>query len=274
VAGRMEGKKAVVSGAGQLPHELQGNGRAIALTFAREGAEVVCADMYEERAQETVDEIEANGGKAHVVVADISNPDDCARLIAEAHQAMGRIDTLVNNVGVNLNDGTPESLTVEGWTNIMNINLRGTWLVSKAVIPIMREQGGGNITNISSVGSRTGGGTLSAYAISKAGVNELSHVLAVNYANDGIRCNTVLPSWIMTPHSMEGLIESGVAKTEDDVRALANRSIPLGKPGTAQDVANAVLWLSSEESRMVTGLEVPVDGGTLIMVGRYTKPGA
>jgi NAD(P)-dependent dehydrogenase (short-subunit alcohol dehydrogenase family) len=269
---RMKDKKAVVVGAGQPRHHLLGNGRAIATLLAREGAEVCAVDRDKDRAEETVAQIAADGGIAHAVAADVSDPDDCARLIAESHTAMGRIDVLVNNVGVSYCDAGPLDLDVAGWQEIMDINLRGVWLTSKAVVPLMKEQGGGAITNISTVGSRTGGGTLFAYSISKSGVNAMTHFFAVEYASFGIRCNAVLPAWIATPHSMEGLVHAGVVASEDQVIEHGRRRVPLGRTGTAMDVANAVLFLSSEESSFITGLEVPVDGGMLAIIGRYERP--
>jgi NAD(P)-dependent dehydrogenase (short-subunit alcohol dehydrogenase family) len=274
VAARMEGKKAVVVGAGQPRHHLLGNGRAIATTLAREGAEVCAVDRDKDRAEETAALIVAEGGIAHVLAADVSDPADCARLVEESHAAMGRIDVLVNNVGVSYCDAGPLDLDPQGWQEIMDINLRGMWLTSKAVVPLMKEQGGGAITNISTVGSRTGGGTLFAYAISKSGVNAMTHFFAVEYASLGIRCNAVLPAWIATPHSMEGLVHAGVVASEEQVIEHATRRVPLGRMGTAGDVANAVLFLSSDESSFITGLEVPVDGGMLAIIGRYERPEA
>jgi len=270
--GRMEGKKTVVVGAGQLESELLGNGRAIATLFARAGAEVCAVDNVESRVRETADQIAGEGGHAHVIVADVQSPDDCARIVDEAKAAMGRIDVLVNNVGVNNEDAAPLELEESTWQRIMDINLRAMWLTSRAVVPIMQEQGGGAITNISSIGSKTGGGRLFAYAMSKAGVNELTHFFAVSYAPWGIRCNTVLPAWVVTPHSMEGLKEAGYAIDEEQYYAFGRTSVPLGRMGTADDVANAVLFLSSDDANFITGVELPVDGGALAIVGSYQRP--
>jgi NAD(P)-dependent dehydrogenase (short-subunit alcohol dehydrogenase family) len=268
----MQGKKAVVVGAGQPLDELLGNGRAIAELLAREGAEVCAVDRDAERAQATVNKIIAEGGKAHVIIADVGNPDDCARLIAESHAAMGRIDALVNNVGINHGDGDPLKLELAGWQRIMDVNLRSMWLTSRAVVPIMQKQGGGAITNISTVGSRTGGGPLFAYSISKAGVNALTHFFAVSYAHLNIRCNAVLPAWVFTPHSITGLVNAGLAVNQAEIMERGSRSVPLGRMGNATDVANAVLFLSCDESNFTTGLEVPVDGGTLAIIGQYARP--
>jgi NAD(P)-dependent dehydrogenase (short-subunit alcohol dehydrogenase family) len=266
MAGRMDGKKAVVVGAGQPTHELLGNGRAIATVLAREGAEVCAVDRDADRAEATVAEIVAAGGKAHAVVADISKSADCARLVQESHEKLGRIDAFVNNVGMNAGDADPVHLTEEVWQQIMDVNLRGTWLTSKAVIPIMQAQEGGSITNISSIAARVGGNRL-AYGVSKAGVNALTHAIAVNYAAWGIRCNSVMPAWIATPHAMEGMISAGTSANEDEVMALGSRLAPLGHMGTAMDIANAVLYLSCDEGAFVTGLDLPVDGGALSVIG-------
>jgi NAD(P)-dependent dehydrogenase (short-subunit alcohol dehydrogenase family) len=267
----MEGKKALVVGAGQPPHDVVGNGRAISLLLAREGAEVCAVDREQDRAEATVEHILAEGGRAHSIVADVTEPDDCAALVEDAHSTMGRIDALVNVVGGSYGDANPLVLDPAGWADLMDLNLRSTWLTSRAVVPIMQEQGGGAITNISSVGSRTGG-RFFAYSVAKSGVNALTHFFAVEYAPFGIRCNAILPSWVLTPHSVEGLVRGGIAVDEDAVKERGRRSVPLGRMGTAWDVANAVLFLSSDESSFITGLEVPVDGGTLAIVGRYDRP--
>ena len=268
----MEGKKAVVVGAGQLPGQLLGIGRAIAQLFAGEGAEVCVVDRIEERAQDTVKQIEADGGRAHAISADVGNPADCARLIEESHAAMGRIDALVNNVATEAGDNDPLQLEVEGWQNVMDVNFRAIWLTCKAVIPLMQEQGGGTIVNTSSAGARTAGGNLFAYGLSKAGVDSLSHKLAMAYGPWGIRCNSVLPSWVATQHSMEGLLRAGIVDNQEEFYAMGRRMNPLGRMGTAWDVAYTVLFLSSNESSHITGVSLPVDGGALGSVGQYQRP--
>jgi NAD(P)-dependent dehydrogenase (short-subunit alcohol dehydrogenase family) len=274
MSGRMEGKKAVVVGAGQPPHDLVGNGRAIATFLAREGAEVCAVDRDLDRAEATVEQIVKAGGRAHAIVADVGNPDDCARLIEESYSAMGRIDALVNNVAINHVDADPLSLDVAGWQLMMDVNLRSMWLTSRAVVPFMRKHGGGSITNISTIGSRTGGGRMFAYSISKAGVNALTHFFAVSFAPDNIRCNAVLPGWVLTPHAVEGLTRHGFVADRTELEERTARMVPMGRMCTAEDIANAVLFLSSEDSGFITGLEVPVDGGTLSIIGRYERPQA
>jgi NAD(P)-dependent dehydrogenase (short-subunit alcohol dehydrogenase family) len=268
----MEGKRVLVVGAGQPPHEVMGNGRAISLLLAREGAEVCAVDVEKDRADATVEEIGAEGGRAHRIVADVTVPDDCASLVREARETMGGIDALVNVVGGSPGDANPLELDPQHWQHIIDLNLRATWLTCRAVVPIMQDQGGGAITNISSVGSRASGGTFFAYSIAKSGVNALTHFFAVQYAPFGIRCNVVLPAWVLTPHALEGLVRGGVEPDEEAIKERGRRSVPLGRMGTAWDVANAVLFLSSDESSFVTSLELPVDGGTLSIIGRYQGP--
>jgi NAD(P)-dependent dehydrogenase (short-subunit alcohol dehydrogenase family) len=268
----MEGKKAVVVGAGQLPSSLTGIGRAIAELFAREGAEVCVVDRVLDRAEDTVKVILENGGTAHPIQADVGDPGDCARLIRDAEHAMGRIDALVNNVATEQGDADALHLEVEAWEQIMDVNLRAMWLTCRAAIPLMQNQGGGTIVNTSSAGSRTGGGPLFAYNMSKAGVDALTHKLAMSYGPWGVRCNSVLPAWVATQHSMDGLVGAGVVQSEEEVYDLARRSNPLGRFGTAWDVAYAVLFLSCDESSHITGLNMPVDGGTVSSIGGYNRP--
>jgi len=268
----MEGRKAVVVGAGQPESDLLGNGRAIAMFLAREGAEVCAVDRDRERAEATAEIIRKAGGKAHVIVADVGNADDCARLIEDSYAAMGGLDTLVNNVAINHVDADPLTLGVDGWQLMMDVNLRAMWLTSRAAVPLMRKHGGGAITNISTMGSKTGGGRMFSYSISKSGVNALTHFFAASYAPDNIRCNVVLPGWVLTPHSIEGLTRHGMVPSREELEKSGSRNVPLSRMGSAEDVANAVLFLSSDEANFITGLEVPVEGGALSIVGRYTAP--
>jgi NAD(P)-dependent dehydrogenase (short-subunit alcohol dehydrogenase family) len=271
MAGRMEGKKGVVVGAGQPEDELLGNGRAIALAFAREGAEVCAVDRDPERADATVEMIRKAGGKAHAVIADVGNVDDCARLIEESYAKLGRIDALVNNVAINHCDADALTLDVASWQLLMDINLRSMWLTSRAVVPFMRKHGGGAITNTSTIGSHTLSGRMFGYGISKAAVNALTHYFASQFAPDNIRCNAVLPGWVFTPHSIDGLTRHGVLPSREEYLKNGARFVPLNRMGFAQDVANAVLFLSSDEANFTTGLEVPVDGGTLQVRARYER---
>jgi NAD(P)-dependent dehydrogenase (short-subunit alcohol dehydrogenase family) len=146
------------------------------------------------------------------------------------------------------------------------------WLTARAAIPHMQEQGGGTIVNTSSAGSRTAGGTFFAYNLSKSGVDAMTHKLAVSYAPWGIRCNSVLPSWVATQHSTEGLIAGGVVSSKEELIAMGRRMTPLGRMGEAWDVAYAVLFFSCDESLHVTGQNLPVDGGTTSVIGMYQRP--
>jgi NAD(P)-dependent dehydrogenase (short-subunit alcohol dehydrogenase family) len=267
----MDGKKALVVGAGQPTSHLVGIGRAIAESFGREGAEVCIVDQVLERAEETAKQISSAGGSAHCIVADVGSPEDCSRLVEEAREAMGRIDALVNNVATEEGDNDPLALEIEGWQRVMDVNFRAKWLTCRAALPLMQEQRAGTIVNTSSIGSRTAGGSLFAYGLAKAGVDALTQKVAVMYGPWGIRCSSVLPAWVATHHSMEGLIGVGIAKSEEEVYEFARRSNPLGRMGTAWDVANAVLFLSSDESSHITGVNLPVDGGTLAVVGQYQR---
>ncbi len=263
MAGRMHEKKVVVVGAGQQPGDLAGNGHAIATLLAAEGAEVCAVDVIEEGANATVERIRGEGGRAHPIVADVKQPVDCSRLVTEARAVMGRIDVLVNNVGVNEGDGSPMDLDEAGWQQILDVNLRATWLTSRAAARHMQEQGGGAITNISSIASRSGGGALFAYGVSKSGVDAVTHSFAVTYAPWGIRCNAVLPGWIETQHAMAGQMAAGLGANPEEIDAFRRRSVPLGRMGSAWDVARAVLFLSSDEAGFITGVHLPVDGGAL-----------
>ncbi|HEX4711020.1 SDR family NAD(P)-dependent oxidoreductase, partial [Phenylobacterium sp.] len=165
MAGRMEGKTAVVVGAGQTPGETIGNGRAMAVLFAREGAKVLCVDRLADRAEETVAQIVEEGGVASSLAADIVKAADCAKIVEEARARYGRVDVLINNVGIGNGDGPAHRLEEAAFDRILSVNLKGMWLTIKAALPAMREQGGGAIVNISSLAARAGGIQL-AYEVS------------------------------------------------------------------------------------------------------------
>ncbi|HEX3363856.1 SDR family oxidoreductase [Phenylobacterium sp.] len=173
MTGRLEGKIAVVVGAGQTPGETVGNGRAMAILFAREGASVLCVDRIEERAEETAALIAEEGFAASFLAADIVKGADCARIVETAKDRHGRLDILINNVGIGGGDAPAHRLEEAAFDRIMTVNLKGMWLTIKAVLPAMREQGGGAIVNISSLAARAGGIQF-AYEVSKAGVNRLT----------------------------------------------------------------------------------------------------
>lgn len=267
MTGRLAGKRAVVVGAGQTAGETIGNGRATALRFAQEGAALVLVDRDAASLEETRRMVEAEGGTAHALVADIATMDECARVAAEASALLGGIDVLHNNVGIGAGDAGVTSLDEEVFDRILRVNLKAMWMTCKHVVPLMREQGtGGAIVNISSTAAIAAAGNLTAYKISKAGVNALTHNLAVSNARFGIRANAIMPGLMDTPMAVDAAARArGVDRAEvADRRA---RQVPLGHQGTAWDVANAALFLASDEAGFITGVMLPVDGGQTARIG-------
>ena len=263
---RLEGKVAVVVGAGQTPGDTIGNGRATAILFAREGAQVLLVDRDVVSANETRTMIEAEGHTAEVLAADITHEDDCRAIAHRAKEAFGRIDVLHNNVGIGRGDSSAVRLELDAWRRILDVNLTAMFLTCKHVLPVMRERKSGAIVNVSSLASVAATGML-AYKVSKAGVNALTQQLAIANARHGIRVNAILPGLMNTPMAVEGFTESlGVAK--EDVIKARDALVPLGgKMGTAWDVANAAVFLASDEAKFVTGALLPVDGGQSLKIG-------
>jgi len=257
---RLAGKKVVLVGAGQTDGETIGNGRAMAVLFARHGAEVFCVDNRLESAQDTVDLILAEGGKATAFKADITVPADCQALITQGRKTLSRIDILVNNVGIGAKDRKVAALEESVWDRIFDVNLKGMWMVSKHALPILKEQNGGVILNISSMASQLyHGGT--AYELSKAGVNKLTESIAAGYAQYDIRCNAILPGLMDTPMAVEGTAKATGMDTTS-VREKRDAMVPLGRrQGSGWDTAYAALYLVSDEAKFVTGVLMPVDGG-------------
>jgi NAD(P)-dependent dehydrogenase (short-subunit alcohol dehydrogenase family) len=268
MSGRLQGKIAIIVGAGQSPGETIGNGRAIALLFARHGAQVLCVDRRRESAVETVAMMTAEGGSAAPFQADVSHDAGCASVVAEARSRWGRIDILVNNVGIGGGgDGPAHRADEAAWDRIMAVNLKSAWMTIKHAVPIMREQAAGSIVNISSLASLAGGNQV-AYEVSKAGMNRLTTSVANANAAHGVRCNAVLPGLMDTPMAISGIAEA-TGSTISAVREGRSARVPLrGKMGTAWDLANAALFFASEESSFITGAELPLDGGLSIQVGR------
>ena len=196
--GRLDGKTAVICGAGQTPGQTIGNGRAMAVLFAREGARVLCVDRVAERAQETVDMITAEGGQAFALAANIAKADGADAVVAAAGDTLGRLDILVNNVGVGGGDGPAHKVDEDAFDRILAINLKGAWLTSKAAIPVMREQGGGAIVNTASELGETATANIPAYCSSKGAVVQLTRAMALEHAREGIRINAICPGPVMT----------------------------------------------------------------------------
>lgn len=263
---RLEGKVAIVVGAGQTPGETIGNGRATAILFAREGARVMLVDRVLESARETERMIRDEGGESFCFEADITNESECQALAAACTQHWGRIDVLHNNVGIGGGDAGITRLTEEAWDRIFSVNLKGMFLTCKHVLPVMRGQGSGAIVNISSVAAVASTGIV-AYKTSKAGVNALTQAMAMSSARHGIRVNCIMPGLMNTPMAIESWLEVMDISREELV-ARRDAQVPLGaKMGTAWDIAHAALFLASDEASFITGVILPVDGGQSAKVG-------
>jgi NAD(P)-dependent dehydrogenase (short-subunit alcohol dehydrogenase family) len=264
--GRLAGKIAFVTGAGSVGPGW-GNGRAIAVRFAEEGAVVFAVDRDPERLAETEDLVEKAGGKLVRGTCDVTSGASVQAAVESCVKQLGRIDILVNNVGGSAKGG-PIEMSEEVWDAQVDFNLKSVFLTCKHTLPNMLRQGGGAIVNISSTsGIRWTGSAQVAYAATKAGVIQLSRVLAVQYAKQSIRVNTVIPGQLHTP-----MVESRLAgqRSGGDVEALLKERqarIPLPFMGDGRDTANAVLYLSCDESRFVTGTEIIVDGGMSVRCG-------
>jgi NAD(P)-dependent dehydrogenase (short-subunit alcohol dehydrogenase family) len=266
MSGRLADKVAVVVGAGQTPGDTIGNGRATAILFAREGARVLAVDCRLDSAEETVKRIEAEGGVARACEADATREADCQALVAACVASWGRIDVLHNNVGIAGGDTGPAHVDEAAWDRILAVNLKSVVLPCKHVLPVMRRQGGGAITNISSAAAVCSVGIV-AYKTSKAGVNAYTQALAIGNAQYGIRANVIMPGLMNTPMAIEGISRALGIPKQELVRA-RDAQVPLGaKMGTAWDVAHAALFLASDEARFITGVALPVDGGQSARVG-------
>ena len=263
---RLRDKVAIVVGAGQTPGDTIGNGRATAILFAREGARVVLVDYNYESALETQALIESEGGTCLSVRADVTCEADCEGFVRAAVEAYGRIDVLHNNVGIGGGDDEILSLKEEVWDKIMSVNLKGMFLSSRSVLPLMREQRRGSIINISSIAAICST-SIVAYKTSKAGVNALTHQIALENAKYNIRANAIMPGLMNTPMAIEGISKARGIPKEDLIRQ-RDASVPLGgKMGTAWDVAYAALFLASDEAKFITGVMLPVDGGQSARIG-------
>jgi NAD(P)-dependent dehydrogenase (short-subunit alcohol dehydrogenase family) len=258
--GKLQGKVALVMGAGSVGPGW-GNGRAIAVRFAQEGAQVFGADRDAAAMDETARLVTEAGGMFAGAACDVTKGESVAALVAACMQRFGRIDALVNNVGGSAKGG-PVEMSEEVWDAQVDHNLKSVFLGCKHVLPHMLTQGSGAIVNISSTsGLRWTGAAQVAYAATKAGVIQFSRVLAVQYARQGIRVNTVVPGQLHTP-----MVEARLAgqRAGGDVEALLRQRqsrIPLPFMGDGRDTANAALFLASEEARFITGTEIVVDGG-------------
>lgn len=265
---RLKDKTAIVVGAGQAPGETLGNGRATSLTFAREGANVLCVDRDMASAEETASLIRQAGGTALAFQANVTVEAEMAAMVAKCKAEWGRIDILHYNVGISLagGDAGATEITEAAFDLIMTVNLRGNVMACKHVLPIMREQGSGSIINISSLAA-VEKNPLVAYKASKAAMVAYTEQLAIHNAIFGVRANVILPGLLNTPMAVETRIREW-GQTREEVVASRNARVPLrNKMGTAWDVANAALYLASDEASFVTGVALRVDGGAGVNTG-------
>ncbi len=266
---RLTGKIAVVVGAGQSPGEGIGNGRATVLRFVQEGARVLAVDRDLAAAEETAALAAREGGACLPFQADVTREATLAAMMEEAVRRWGRIDILHNNVGVSVAGGDKpiDELTEEAFDRVSAINLRGTIMACKHVLPIMRRQHAGAIINISSVAARENTYPLVAYKVTKAGMIAFTEQLALQNASYGIRANCILPGLMDTPMAVDTRARAS-NRSRAEVAAERDARVPLrGKMGTGWDVANAALFLASDEANFITGVALPVDGGRLVQIG-------
>jgi NAD(P)-dependent dehydrogenase (short-subunit alcohol dehydrogenase family) len=248
LSGRLAGKVALISGAAR------GQGAAEAHLFAREGAKVVVGDVRLDEGQAVADAIERAGGAAAFVKLDVTLEADWDAAVAQAVRQFGGLDILINNAGITRQPGI-ETTTLELWNEVISVNQTGTFLGIRAVIPALRAAGGGSIVNVSSVCALVGTGTAAAYHASKGAVHSLTKTVAVELARHAIRVNAVYPGAIDT-----AMVEDAIGQ-DPEARQRVVDGHPLGRFGTADEVALAVLYLASDESSFVTGSGLVIDGG-------------
>ena len=251
---RLENKVALITGGGS------GIGRATAMLFAREGAAVVVSDMNEAPALETAQTIKGGGGKATIVTGDVSRTEDAEGMVQAAMQAYGRLDVLVNSAGVAPRNALPKGASPEEvWDRVIDVNLKGTYLVTWHAVPVMERSGGGSVINLSSIMGMVGyaigqGGGFNPYPPSKGAVLQFTRNLAIDYARKNIRVNCICPGYVTT-----NLIRP---LTDDhEIREQLEQLHPMGRLGRPEEIAYAALFLASDESSFVTGVPLIVDGG-------------
>ncbi len=256
---RLDGKVALVTGCG-TKGEGWGNGKAISVLLARQGAKVFGCDLDIEAAQQTKRVIEQEGGEAEVITSNVTQSSDVKGLVKACMDRFGRIDILINNVGRS-EPGDPVAMPEETWDDQMDVNVKSAYLMMKEVLPIMEKQGKGAVVSISSVaGLRYVGKPQVAYAAGKAALMQLTKTTAVLYAPKGVRLNTVVPGLMFTP-LVQRLADKYAKGDFEGFVAHRHQQVPMGHMGEAWDVANAVLFLASDEAKYITGQEIVVDGG-------------
>ena len=267
---RLKNKAAVVVGAGQGPGEGMGNGRATALRFAQEGGNVLCVDRDLASAEATAEMVREARGEAAAFEADVTREATLAAAVAEAARRWGRLDVLHYNVGVSIagGDAPPTEITEEAFDRVSAINLRGFVMAVKHALPVMREQRSGVILSISSLAAVESWYPYAAYKATKAAMVAFTEQVAFQNAEYGIRCNTILPGLMDTPMAVDTRARA-TGRPRAAVAAERDAKVPLRrKMGSAWDVANAALFLASDEAGFITGVALPVDGG-----GRLARAG-
>ncbi len=247
---RLKDKVAIVSGGAS------GMGQSEAMLFAREGAKVIVADLLEAEGRQTADKIGAGGGQARFVKLDVTSETNWVAAVEATLSAFGKLDVLVNNAGIS---GTfdPDMLSTTAWDKLMDVNAKGVFLGMKTAIAAMQKTGGGSIVNISSISGFVGQAAVHmAYNASKGAVRIMTKTAAVQYAKDGIRVNSVHPGFLPPMRTSKG-------SADPEWRAKMLRAVPMRREGRVEEVANAVLFLASDDASYITGTEIVVDGGYL-----------
>jgi NAD(P)-dependent dehydrogenase (short-subunit alcohol dehydrogenase family) len=254
----LQDKVALVFGAGAAD-DGWGNGKATAVAYAREGARIVAVDIDAAAAESTRDFILGEGNECISLAADVIKHEEIDAAVRAAVEKYGRIDILHNNVGIN-ETGGPVELAEDVWDRVMAINVKSMFLTCKSVLPIMEAQGSGAIVNISSIASIRGTGqNFVSYSASKAAVNHFTRAVAMQYAEKGIRANVILPGLMNTPRIYRHMV--AYFEDVDDMIRKRAEVVPMKRMGDAWDIANAAVFLASDEARYITGVELCVDGG-------------
>jgi 2-keto-3-deoxy-L-fuconate dehydrogenase len=251
----LSGKVAVVTGAGS------GIGRSIAAVFGRQGANVVAVDLDLSAAEATTAAIRSAGGKASAVVCDVVNAAQVAGVFEGVDRTEGRLDVLVNNAGI-AHVGTIENTSEDDFDRLFRVNIKGVFLCSKAALPIMLRRHGGVILNMASIAALVGVPERFAYSMSKGAVLTMTKSIAVDYVKQNIRCNCICPARIHTPF-VDQFVAKNYPGREDEVLRQLSEYQPVGRMGTAEEVANLALYLCSDEASFITGQAYPIDGGVL-----------